>query len=133
MFYENEVPDILTTPSTDEPELSAELDLSTHCVHRFRERVRPTLCLEAAKAELIRLLSEFGEVTSTRPGWIRTPGRHQTDGWIVVEDLALPLRKRGCVYIATTTLCAGHSPERSRQRRLRKRKRAMNRGNRGHS
>ncbi len=112
-----------------------EIDLTTHCVERFNQRVRPTLDHECARRELRRLL-DIGRVRTEAPAWLATRTRQASDRYLVIEpDLVLPLVWNGFsqTWVARTCLARTGISENARWgRNLKARKRrAARRGRQG--
>ena len=97
------------------------LEISKHCVKRWRDRVRPGLNTAAARRELEGVLECAGdEVVDLPPDWTRLaePDSH-TSFLVVGDDLVLVLIDRGDGFLAKTCVPRGTiSPwERMRRRR----------------
>jgi hypothetical protein len=74
--------------------------VSGHAVEQYRHRVKPALDLDAAGAELNRLVA-LGEITRVEPRWLHAA--KPAPFYLVVGDaLALPLQPQAGGWIATT-------------------------------
>ena len=69
------------------------IELSSHAVDRFRERVRPGLDPEAACDELARLAA-IGELHDEAPAWLAARQRQEATAYLVAGDVVLPLQAR---------------------------------------
>ena len=112
-----------THPSPSGDTTRFEIELSVHCVERFNERLRPCLDREQAEEELVRLLSDFGEITFDRPVWIRPFGADRASAWVLIgPSVALPLLDTGGSFLAATVLVGGGISRGERSRRNGRRK-----------
>jgi hypothetical protein len=89
--------------------------VSGHAVEQYRHRVKPALDVDAAGAELKRLVA-VGEITRVEPGWLHAA--KAAPFYLVVGDaLALPLKRQAGGWIATTCLAkTTYTPTRRAQR-----------------
>lgn len=89
--------------------------ISGHAVEQYRYRVKPALDLDAARAELTRLVA-VGEITSIEPSWMHAA--KPAPFYLLVGDaLALPLKSQGGGWIATTCVAqTTYTPTRRAQR-----------------
>ena len=79
------------TPSPSGDSHQFEVELSSHSIARYRERLRPCLDHQLAGDELEQLLSNNCEIAFDRPNWVG-PGREDADAWALVgQTIALPL------------------------------------------
>lgn len=97
--------------------------ISGHAVEQYRYRVKPALDLDAARAELTRLVA-VGEITSVEPGWLHAA--KPAPFYLLVGDaLALPLKPQGGGWIATTCVAqTTYTPTRRAQRTAYKKSKA---------
>lgn len=74
--------------------------VSAHAAEQYRERVRPGLDVDAARAELERL-RETGEISTAGPEWLNAaqPAPHYL---LLGKDVVLPALPQGDGWIATT-------------------------------
>ena len=74
--------------------------MSRHAADQYRDRVRPGLDVDAARAELERL-RDTGEVSSVAPEWLNAanPAPHYL---LLGKDVVLPVLPQGDGWIATT-------------------------------
>lgn len=86
--------------------------MSNHAVERYVERVRPTLDLESARGDLIRLLNSGAAVIEyERPAWCGGDDEPPADWFLLVADsFACPVRN-GC---AITVMARGTVSEGTR-------------------
>jgi hypothetical protein len=108
-----------------------DLVISNHAVERFHNRVRPTLDLDAAAAELSRLAS-LGEVLADPPRWFAERQREEAPRYLVVGDLVMPLRPIGPTaganrWCAVTCIARGGISEKARHARNGRRRSAARR------
>ena len=109
-----------------------EVELSKHCVERWRNRFRPGLDVAAARRELEGVLEcAGGRVVDSPPDWTRLaePDSH-TSFLVVSEDLVLVLIERGERLLAKTCVSRGTI---SPWERMRRRRRAPSRKDEGRS
>ncbi len=109
-----------------------EVELSKHCVERWRRRVRPGLGLAAARRELKRVLEcAGGELVDEAPAWsgLAVPDSY-TSFLVVGDDLVLVLIERGERFVAKTCVPRGSITP---WERLRRRRRKPSRGGGGRS
>lgn len=112
-----------TTPSPAPNSTRVEVELSSHCIERFNERVKPCFDHQRAADELERLLSVHGEIALKVPDWLATPYRDRADAWALLgPGIALPLLDAGNRFVATTTMVSGGISGGERSRRTRRRK-----------
>jgi len=62
---------------------AVELELTEHCIERWRERVRPGLTLELAEEDLARQLAAHAHWA--QPDWL-TPEELGDDTWLMIGD-----------------------------------------------
>lgn len=105
--------------------------LSKHAVARYQERVRPTVELDRAEAELRALISACEPVLGPVPEGYDP--LEPSDGWLEVSDgVLLACQKKGADLVATTVLVRGMGYEKRRRREAkRKRRRARARARHG--
>ena len=74
--------------------------MSRHAADQYRDRVRPGLDIDAARAELERL-RDTGEVSSVAPEWLNAanPAPHYL---LLGKDVVLPVLPQGDGWVATT-------------------------------
>jgi hypothetical protein len=74
--------------------------VSKHAAEQYRDRVRPGLEVDAARAELERL-REAGEMSTVAPEWLNAanPALHYL---LLGEDVVLPILAQGDGWVATT-------------------------------
>lgn len=87
--------------SSDRRRPSAQTVLvSRHAADQYRDRVRPGLDIDAARAELERL-RDTGEISSVAPEWLNAanPAPHYL---LLGKDVVLPVLPQGDGWIATT-------------------------------
>jgi hypothetical protein len=90
----------------DHPEVR-EVIASTHCVQRFRKRMRiRTPGADAVAIELQRAFEE-ADLTNWTPAWVLTD-RH-TQLWALIDDIAFPLvpAEQPGGWLAATCLVRG--------------------------
>jgi hypothetical protein len=95
------------------------VELTAHCVERFRERFCPGLDLEAAEDRLANLL-DHARFDVRPPTWLVQMPRPAAAYLVVGDDLALPLLERGSrsgVFVALTCLARGGITHAARARR----------------
>jgi hypothetical protein len=107
-------------PSTP---LDTELvELSSHALVRYRERVKPALAFEAASRELFALLA-VGEHVCEAPSWLAAKQRTVAEAYLVIgDDLVLPLARTASGWIAKTCIARGGISSRARECRNRARR-----------
>jgi hypothetical protein len=97
---------------------ACQITLSPHSVERFRERVRPALSVQSARAELERLLAQMAQVRDAAPDWLAERMAQASPFYALVGDaLVLPLTPAGSGWVATTCLSRGHISQPARERR----------------
>jgi hypothetical protein len=92
-----------------------DIDLSEHAVEQYRERAKPALDHEAARAELKRLVFS-GEIVSEAPQWTRSAGT-KPYYLVIANTLALPLAPQAGRWISTTCLVKTTLTQRRRDER----------------
>ena len=96
-----------------------EVVLCTHAVELFRERLRPTLGLPAARGELERL-RESGRVLTEAPEWVRERAEHLGGYFLEAgPDLVLPLAPhfdRDDRWVALSCIVRDEPPSANRRR-----------------
>lgn len=87
------------------------IQFTAHAVARFRERVRPELTYEQCEAQLVKAVTERGEIKLQRPKGIKSAGlRHQilTEGWLCLRRagslIVFPLVAHPNGLLATTCM-----------------------------
>ena len=110
-----------------EAQLRTVVRFSGHAVERFRERVRPGLTLEAARADLIRVV-ESGRLVSQPPRWIQWDERSPL--FLELGDVVFPLRTASgeADWEAATCLVRGSLSLEARRRRSRARRQRRRQG-----
>ena len=109
-----------------------EVELSKHCVERWRRRVRPGLDLAAARRELKGVLEcAGGEPVDEAPEWSRLALPDSHTSFLVVDDDLVPvLIERGGRLVAKTCVPRGSITP---WERLRRRRRKASQGSGGRS
>jgi len=100
------------------------IQISTHAVERFNERVRPALTADAAADELGRI-ALVGTVTEVPPPWHLRNCAQISPFYLEVADVLLPLKPHWSepgVLVATTCIPKGSLSEASRERRAARRR-----------
>ena len=100
--------------------MSAALDvrMSGHAITRYRERVKPGLGREDAKADLERIARQ-GTILDKPPRYAYS--ELDSDAWLqIAEGIVLPLVRHGSIYLAVSCLCNGGLPEVRRKARNRR-------------
>lgn len=94
--------------------------VTLHAARRFQERVRPTLTVEQAQQELLRLLDTYGELVE----WEPREGVSGDHCYEIADGIWVPcaIDARGRVS-ATTVITADWLPDEIRERRNSKRAR----------
>lgn len=103
-----------------------EIQLTTHAIERFQQRVRPGLDLEAAGDELARLLATAA-IVQDPPDWFARRQARVACSYLVVGDLVLPLqqsRSGDGTLVAVSCIPRGSLSEMARARRNSARRRA---------
>jgi hypothetical protein len=116
------------SPPSPDPK---QVRVSAHAVEQYRERVKPGLESDAARAELERLCM-LGRIRTEPPGWVN-PARPAAYYLLLGDEIVLPLAPQAHVWVATTcvaerTLTAARRAAKSaRKASLAARKRARRR------
>jgi hypothetical protein len=100
------------------------VQLTSHAVRRFQERVRPGLSLTDAEDELGRLVLA-GSLAEDPPAWHLANCAQIAPYYLCAADILLPLKLHWCehgVLVATTCLPKGTLSEAARHRRTRRRR-----------
>lgn len=93
---------------------------SKHAAQRYQERVRPTLTVDQAAAEL-SLIWQQGTLSAHQPGWVGKPCEPH-NVWLELGDsVCFPLTPHGGVLTATTCMARGTIPAPTRRARNRRR------------
>ena len=107
------------------PTESWTVELTRHCVERYRERFCPALDLVAAESRLEQVL-DFARLEPHAPAWV-VPNAKPTAAYLIVgDDLAVPLVETGSrssVMVAVSCLARGGIPQSARERRNARRRR----------
>ena len=85
------------TPPAPSPE---QVIVSAHAVEQYRERVKPGLEPDAARAELEQLCT-LGRIHTEAPGWVN-PARPAAFYLLLGEQIVLPLAPQADTWVATT-------------------------------
>ena len=99
------------------------VELTHHCVERFRERFCPALDLSAAESRLERVL-DHARLEPSAPAWVVATPRPAAAYLVVGDDLAVPLAERTAepgVLVGLTCLARGGITHAARARRNRRR------------
>ena len=110
-----------------------DLEISKHCVERWRDRFRPGLDPVAARRELNGVLEcAGGEPVDRAPEWsgLKDPDSH-TSFLVVGDDLVLVLIELGDRLVAKTCVPRGSITPWERERRASKSSRGRGRGAQG--
>jgi hypothetical protein len=93
--------------------------ISEHAANQYQQRVKPTLDVDAARAELEQLRL-VGEITAIEPPWVNAA--RPAPYYLTIGDaVALPLAPQDGGWIATTCVTANtFTPARRAQRRAHK-------------
>lgn len=105
------------------------IEISSHAVQRYQQRVRPGLSIEAAEDELARV-ALVGEVVTEPPAWHLRSCAQLAPFYLCVADVVLPLtphRAHPGVLVATTCLAKGSLSADARRYRTARRRRAVGR------
>lgn len=97
----------------------ATIQLSTHAVERFQQRVRPALALPDAEEELARL-ALVAELAAAPPAWHAAACAQVAPWYLVLGDVVLPLKPHWAepeILVATTCLARGERSADVRRRR----------------
>lgn len=107
------------------------IELTTHAIERYQQRVRPALDVEDAADELGHV-ALFGTVSEEPPEWHAHTCAQLSPFYLEVADIVLPLkphRTQPGVLVATTCLAKSDlSPDARRHRNARRRRRAVTSG-----
>lgn len=111
-----------------------DLQLTTHAVERYHERLCPGLRLADARKRLELLILEHGQLVQAPPEWIANQHDHRERLWLMLgEDVALPVTRSG--WVVSCLARGGLSPtvrQRRKYRRVSRRvRRASERRRRG--
>jgi hypothetical protein len=74
--------------------------VSAHAVEQYRDRVKPGLDPDAARAELEHLRA-LGRVQTEPPGWVN-PARPAAYYLLLGDQIVLPLAPQADAWVATT-------------------------------
>ena len=85
------------TPSAPNRE---QVTVSVHAVEQYRERVKPGLDPDAARAELEQLCT-LGRIHTGAPGWVN-PARPAAFYLLLGDHIVLPLAPQADAWVATT-------------------------------
>ena len=85
------------TPPAPNPD---EVMVSAHAVEQYRDRVKPGLEPDAARAELEHLRA-LGQVRTEPPGWVN-PARPAAYYLLLGDEIVLPLAPEADAWVATT-------------------------------
>jgi len=90
------------TVSTVSPPVpsSEQVIVSSHAVEQYRDRVKPGLDPDAARAELEHLRT-LGHVQTEPPGWVN-PARPAAYYLLLGDQIVLPLAPQADAWVATT-------------------------------
>ena len=115
-----------------EPSLpTKQVAVSAHAVEQYRDRVKPGLDSDAARAELKQLCA-LGLIQTEAPGWVN-PARPATYYLLLGDQIVLPLAPQADAWVATTCVAQRNlTPTRRAAKSVRKaslaaRKRALRR------
>ena len=116
------------TPSAPTPQ---QVTVSAHAVEQYRERVKPGLDPDAARAELEQLCT-LGRIHTEAPGWVN-PARPAAYYLLLGDQIVLPLAPQADAWVATTCVAertltpARRAAKSARKASLAARKRAQRR------
>jgi hypothetical protein len=85
------------TPPAPSPE---QVTVSAHAVEQYRDRVKPALDPDAARAELEQLCT-LGRIQAEAPGWVN-PARPAAYYLRLGDQIVLPLAPQADGWVATT-------------------------------
>ena len=85
------------TPAAPNPE---QVTVSAHAVEQYRDRVKPGLEPDAARAELEQLCT-LGRIQTEAPGWVN-PARPAAYYLLLGDHIVLPLAPQADAWVATT-------------------------------
>jgi hypothetical protein len=74
--------------------------VSAHAVEQYRDRVKPGLDSDAARAELEQLCA-LGLIRTEAPGWVN-PARPAAYYLLLGDEIVLPLAPQADAWVATT-------------------------------
>jgi hypothetical protein len=74
--------------------------VSAHAVEQYRDRVKPGLDPDAARAELEQLCT-LGLIQIEAPGWVN-PAKRATSYLLLGDQIVLPLAPQADAWVATT-------------------------------
>jgi hypothetical protein len=74
--------------------------VSAHAVEQYRDRVKPGLDPDAARAELEQLCT-LGLIQTEAPGWVN-PAKRATNYLLLGDQIVLPLAPQADAWVATT-------------------------------
>lgn len=85
------------------------IELTSHAVQRYQQRIRPGLSIEAAENELARVVL-VGEFVTEPPAWHLGSCAQLAPFYLCLADVLLPLtphHRQPGVLVATTCLAKG--------------------------
>ena len=88
------------SPVTPPAPNSQQVTVSAHAVEQYRERVKPGLDPDAARAELEQLCT-LGRIHTEAPGWVN-PARPAAYYLLLGDHIVLPLAPQQDAWVATT-------------------------------
>ncbi len=109
------------------------MTVTDHAVRRYIERVKPTMSLKAARAEVERLLLT-AETTTVAPVWAGREEKGDARTFaIIAPGIALPITETGVALTCLTngTLSGATRSRRNRMKAQERSRRQAKRGNRG--
>jgi hypothetical protein len=74
--------------------------VSAHAVEQYRDRVKPGLDPDAARAELEQLCT-LGLIQTEAPAWVN-PAKRATNYLLLGDQIVLPLAPQADAWVATT-------------------------------
>jgi len=111
------------------PPSPAQVTLSAHAVEQYRDRVKPGLDPDGARAELEQLCA-LGLITTQAPGWVNA-ARPAAYYLLLGDQIVLPLAPQAHAWVATTCVAqrtltrARRAAESARRASIAARKRAL--------
>ncbi len=108
-----------------------KITATDHAVQRYNERVRPGLSVQAARADLERLIREHAQIVE-RPAWCveARGGKSDATHWVTIgPDVVLPCAKTMRHALVALTVITNHGlsararAKRTAERRAEKRRR----------
>jgi hypothetical protein len=88
------------TVSAVSPPSPRQVAVSAHAVEQYRDRVKPGLDSDAARAELEQLCA-LGLIQTEPPGWVN-PARPAAYYLLLGDQIVLPLAPQADAWVATT-------------------------------